>query len=83
MSNDGEELTHRPTMAGRIFKIVVTKSLPRHEYVIMEAFNVSESRDSRYGMPTMHAGPDYIYQTVPLSVSCDFPRRDPTLITIC
>ena len=54
-------------MAGRIFKIVATKS--HREYVIMEVFNVSGSRDGRYGMPTMHASPDHGYHIIPPSVS--------------
>jgi len=68
-------------MVGRVFNIVATRSLPRHEYVIMETFNVSGSRDGRYGMPTLHACPDCEYQTIPPSVSCGFLRLEPTLIT--
>ena len=59
-------------MAGRVFKIVVTKSLPRYECVIMQVFNVSGSRDDRYGMPTMHTNPDCGYQMISPSVSCGF-----------
>ena len=54
-------------MAGRIFNIAVTKT--GHEYVIIEVFNVLESRDIRYGMPAMRAGSDHVYQTVLPSVS--------------
>lgn len=56
-------------MTGRIFKIVATKSC--HEYVIVETFNVSVSRDSRYGMPTMQQDPDCEYQTIPPVVRHD------------
>ena len=69
----GEESTHRPTMAGRIFKIIATKSPSRRTYVIMEPFNVSGSRDNRYGMPTMRVSSDSGYQIIPPSVSCRFP----------
>lgn len=72
ISDDGKELFHRRTMVGRVFNIIVTKSLPRHEYVIMEAFNVSGSRDSRYGMPTMCANPNCGYQIILPSVSRSF-----------
>ena len=67
VADDGEESTRHPTMAGRIFKIVATKSC--REYVIMEVFNVSGSRDGRYGMPTMCASPDHGYHIIPPSVS--------------
>ena len=67
---DGEEMVHHPTMAGRIFRIVTTQS--HCKYVVIESFNVSGSRDSRYGMPTMHAGPGYAYQMIPPSVRFDF-----------
>jgi len=70
--DNGKESIHYPTMVGRIFKIVVTE--PHREYVIMEAFNVSGARDGRYGMPTMHAGPDYTYQIIPPSVSFNLPH---------
>jgi len=65
--DNGEGLAHHPTMTGRIFRIVVTKS--HHKYVIIEAFDVSGSRDSRYGMPTMYASPDCGYHIISSSVS--------------
>ena len=68
--DDGEEVIHHCTMVGRIFKIAVTKIC--HEYVIMEAFDILESRDRRYGMPEMHARHDQRYQVVPPSVSCGY-----------
>ena len=71
VSDNGEGSPHHPTMAGRIFQIVLTES--HCAYVIMEAFDVSESRDGRYGMPTMHANPDRGYQTIVPSVSCHSP----------
>jgi len=67
-------------MAGRIFKMIVTKS--HREYVIMETFNVSESRDSRYGMPTMHASPGHGYHAIPPSVSYGSTWLHSTLITL-
>ena len=79
-SDDGGELTDNLTMAGRIFKIIATKS--HHEYVIIEAFNVSGSRDDRYGMPTMHVSPDYGYQTILPSVSHDFSLLGLILTTV-
>lgn len=79
VSDDGEESTHHPTMAGRIFRIVATKS--HHEYVIMEAFSVSGSRDSRYGMPTLHANHDHKYHTILPSVSQKSLSLHPPLIT--
>lgn len=66
---NGEESTHYPTMAGCILNIVVTKS--HHGYMIVEAFHISGSWDSQYGMPTMHASPDYGYHVIPPSVSYD------------
>ncbi|KAF9786365.1 hypothetical protein BJ322DRAFT_1099898 [Thelephora terrestris] len=60
---NGEEPIYRHTMVGRILKIAVTKT--RREYVIMEDFNILESRDHRYGMPTMQANPEQRYQVVP------------------
>jgi len=80
ISDNGEKSTHRPTMAGRIFKIVATKS--HRESVIMETFNVSESRDSRYGMPTMHASPGHGYHIISPSVSYESPWPHSTLIVV-
>ena len=57
-------------MAGRIFKIIATKS--HHKYVIVETFNVSGSRDDRYGIPTMHINPDYGLQTILPTVNVYF-----------
>ena len=71
VSNSGEESTHRCTMAGRIFNIAVTNT--RHEYVIIEVFDVSESRDIRYGMPAMRASSNHGYHTVLPSVSHTWP----------
>ena len=68
VSDNGEESIYHRTLVGRIFTIVVTKA--RCKYVIVQLFNISESRDHRYGMPTMHASPDERYQVVPPSVSC-------------
>ena len=68
-------------MAGRIFKIIATKPFPRHEYVIVEVFNVSGSKDSRYGMPTMHANHDYNYQTILPSVSRNFLQVGPVSLS--
>ena len=79
--DDGEEPTSNPTMAGRIFKIVVTKPLPRREYAIVDVFNVSGSKDSRYGMPTMHANRDYGYQTILPSVSRNFLQVGPVSLS--
>ena len=73
VSGDGEEAIHHCVMVGRIFKIAVTKT--RHEYVIMEAFDILESRDHPYGMPVMHASPNQGYQVVPPSVSCEHSLR--------
>lgn len=67
ISDDGGELTRHPTMAGRIFAIVTTKS--RHNHVIVEAFSVSGSRDKRYGMPTMYTSPEHGHHTILPSVS--------------
>ena len=77
-SDNGQESTHHPTMVGRIFKIVVTKS--HHEYIIVEAFHVSGSRDCRYGMPTMYARDDHDYPIIQPSVSYDFPSPRSPLI---
>lgn len=54
-------------MVGRIFRIVATET--DRKYVIMEVFNVLESRDQRYGMPAVLASPDHGYEVVPPSVS--------------
>ena len=70
VSDSGEESFHYRTMVGRIFTITVTKA--RCEHVILELFNVSESRDQRYGMPTMRASPEERYQVVPPSVSRNY-----------
>jgi hypothetical protein len=78
-SDNGEESTYHSTMAGRIFKIIAAKS--HRAYVIVKAFNVSGSRDDRYGMPTMHANPQYGYQTIPPSVSYFFSLLGLNLIT--
>jgi hypothetical protein len=67
VTENGEEPIYRHTMVGRILKIAVTKT--RREYVIMEDFNILESRDHRYGMPTMQANPEQRYQVVPPAVS--------------
>jgi hypothetical protein len=82
ISDEGVESTCYPTMAGRVFKIVVTKSLPRYECVIMQVFNVSGSRDDQYGMPTMHANPDSRYQIISPSVSCDFLQPESILMAV-
>ena len=76
---ESEESSYHPTTAGRIFKIIATRF--GHKYVIMEAFDVSGSRDGRYGMPTMCANPGYGYQTIPPSVSSSYLQLKLTLIT--
>ena len=79
VSDNGEELTCHRTMVGCIFKIAVTKSCL--EYVIMEVFNILESRDRRYGMPAMHGNPNQRYQVVQPSVSCIY-SHDVFLIAV-
>src|SRR5258708_3143024 len=55
-------------MVGRIYKITATKT--HHEHVIIEAFNILESRDRWYRIPTMCMSLDERYQVVSPSVSC-------------
>ncbi|KAF9779423.1 hypothetical protein BJ322DRAFT_1167229 [Thelephora terrestris] len=65
VSENGEESVRHRTMMGRIFKIAASKA--RVEHVIMEVFDILESRDHRYGMPSMHASTDQRYQAIPPS----------------
>ena len=76
VSDNGEESIYHCTLVGRIFTIVVTKARCKYvtkarcKYVIVQLFNILESRDHQYGIPTMHASPNERYQVVPPSVSC-------------
>ena len=43
-----------PSKVTRIFKIITGGTHTRRTYVILEPWEISASRDERYGMPTLH-----------------------------